>query len=39
LAHARGAALDDIMRQTTVNAQRVFGSGMAAGLLPAGHPA
>jgi TatD DNase family protein len=36
LARARGVELDDIMHQTTVNAQRVFGSGVAATLLPAG---
>ena len=39
LARARGVELDTIIRQTTANAQRVFGSGVAAGLLPAGHPA
>jgi len=39
LARARGVELDDLMRQTTANAQDVFGSRVAAGLLPTGHPA
>jgi TatD DNase family protein len=33
LASARGATFDDIVEQTTVNARRVFGAGVAA-LLP-----
>jgi TatD DNase family protein len=33
LARARGATFDDIVEQTTVNARRVFGAGVAA-LLP-----
>lgn len=39
LARARGVELDDIMHQTTVNAQRVFGPRVAAALLPTEHPA
>ena len=35
LANARGAAFDDIVQQTTANAQRVFGPGLAAALSPA----
>jgi TatD DNase family protein len=34
LARARGAAFDDMVRQTTANAQRVFGAGMATALQP-----
>jgi TatD DNase family protein len=32
LARARGAALDDIVEQTTANARRIFGAGVAAAL-------
>ena len=38
LANARGATFDDVVQQTTANAQRVFGAGVAAALAPVGHP-
>jgi TatD DNase family protein len=38
LARARGAAVDDIVQQTTDNARRVFGAGVAAALQPTEDP-
>ncbi len=32
VAHARGQSFDDVMQQTTANAQRVFGAGVATAL-------
>ena len=39
LARARGATFDDIVQQTTDNARRVFGAGVAAALQPPEDPA
>jgi TatD DNase family protein len=38
LARLRGAAFDDIVQQTTANARRVFGAGVAVALQPTEDP-